>query len=118
MMRFLTRATFRRVVTVAVPLLACAGCASDSELHKDTERMLIAAGFQVEPADTPQKQEQLRALPPHTLLPVPVGAGETIDYVYADPDLCHCLFVGNSKAYQTFAQLVVRKPPASFRPIP
>ena len=118
MMRFLTRATFQWVVTIAVPLLAFVGCASERELYKDTERMLIAAGFQVEPADTPEKLDQLKALPPHTLVPVRVGAGETIDYVYADPDVCHCLLVGNQKAYQAFGQLVVSKPPGSFRPIP
>jgi hypothetical protein len=120
MTRFPARARLRRVITVAVLLFAYAGCSSESEQHKETERMLIAAGFHAEPADTPEKQAPLGTLPPHTLVaePLRVGGRETRAYVYADPDVCHCVLVGDEKAYQNFEQLVVSNPPASFRPIP
>lgn len=115
-MRFPTRAAFQRVVTVAVLLLAYAGCDADRDLHKDTEQMLITAGFHMEPADTPEKEAQLKTFPPHTLLAQPLQAGGsgTTGYVYADPDECHCVFVGDAKAYQTFARLAASKPPGSF----
>jgi len=103
------------VVPAAVLLLVYAGCA-DRDPHRDTERMLIAAGFHMEPADTPEKQAQLKTFPPHTLhaQPLQAGGSETTGYVYADPDECHCVFVGDAKAYQTFARLAVSKPPGSF----
>jgi hypothetical protein len=32
-----------------------------------------------------------------------------LGYVYADPDVCHCVLVGNPKAYQAFQQLSFQK---------
>ena len=73
--------------------------------------MLAAAGFEAHPADTPERQQQLAALPPHQLLmrPAPPGSREPVGYVYADPDYCHCLYVGDVHAYQAFERLVVEK---------
>ena len=83
MTRFPARATLRRVIAVAVLLFAYAGCSSESEQHKETQRMLMAAGFHAEPADTPEKQGPLKTLPPHTLVAEPqrVGGRETKAYV-------------------------------------
>jgi hypothetical protein len=65
----------------------------------------------MEPADTPERQAQLPSLPPHKLLlqRLHVGGKETIGYVYADPDICHCVFLGDAKAYQAFQQLAFQK---------
>jgi hypothetical protein len=53
----------------------------------------------------------LAALPPHKLLfrQVRAGARQTLGYVYSDPDVCHCVFVGDAQAYQTFSQLAFQK---------
>jgi hypothetical protein len=90
-------------------VLLCAGCASTAV--QDTEQMLSAAGFQMRVADTPQKQAQLAALPPHQLVSqrLDKGSSETTGYVYADPDHCHCLYVGDTRAYQAFQQLAFQK---------
>jgi hypothetical protein len=89
------------VITVAVLLFANAGCSSESEQHQETERMLIAAGFHAEPADTPEKQAPLETLPPHTLVaePLRVGGSETRAYVYADPDVCHCASLSATRRF-------------------
>ena len=63
MTRFPARARLRRVITVAVLLFAYAGCSSESEQHKETERMLIAASFRAEPADTPENKRRSRPSP-------------------------------------------------------
>ena len=76
----------------------------------DTESMLAAAGFSMEPANTPELTAQLQALPPHRLLVQPPHAkGEPPIFVYGDPDQCHCLFVGGPANYQSFQQLVVQR---------
>jgi hypothetical protein len=109
MMRLSVDAAWPRAALLAALLLVAGGCASDPV--PETEQMLTAAGFRMEPADTPERQAELAGLPPHQVLvqPVRVGDTPTTGYVYADPDHCHCLFVGDAKAYQAFQQLAVQK---------
>ena len=109
------RATMRWT-TLILPLVALSlsvtGCAAiRAHQTAETEQILAAAGFQVEPADTPERQAELASLPPHRLLAqsLQVGGAPAVGYVYADPDHCHCLFVGDAKAYQSFQQLALQK---------
>jgi hypothetical protein len=90
-------------------LLCCAACASTAV--EETEQMLSAAGFQMRFADTSGKRAQLAALPPHRVVAQRLDAGgsETMGYVYADPDRCRCLYVGDSRAYQAFQRLALEK---------
>jgi hypothetical protein len=86
----------------AVALLA--GCAAQEAA--DTEQMLAAAGFRAEPATTPAVQNQLVLLPSYQLLIRAAGAGGSqIEYVYADPEFCHCLYVGGPQQFQAFQRL-------------
>ena len=107
-MRALTRAA--QALGVLALLVLC-GCVSERERVEDMEQTLAAAGFKIQAADTPAKQAQLTTLPPHKLLlqQLKVGDTPTTGYVYADPDVCHCLFVGDPNAYQKFAQLAFEK---------
>src|SRR5258708_33024389 len=109
MRRLSVDAAWPRAALLAGLLLAAGGGASDPV--PETEQMLTAAGFRMEPADTPERQAELASLPPHQVLvqPVRVGDTPTTGYVYVDPDHCHCLFVGDAKAYQAFQQLAVQK---------
>jgi hypothetical protein len=97
-----------RRLAAAAALLVLAGCTAQV---RDTEQMLGAAGFVPQPADTPEKQAELAALPPHRLLMqhLRTGGGETTAYVYADPDQCHCIYVGDAKAFQAYQQLAFQK---------
>jgi hypothetical protein len=108
-MRTIADLARHRTALLAAALLVAAGCASDKV--PETEQMLVAAGFQMEPADTPERQAELASLPPHRLLAqsLQVGGAPAVGYVYADPDHCHCLFVGDAKAYQSFQQLALQK---------
>jgi hypothetical protein len=105
------RAMLPRLPVVIVLLALVAGCASERERVQQTEQMLIASGFRMELADTPEKQAALARLPPHKLLMQPLEAGgkATAGYVYADPDVCHCVIVGDPNAYQAFEQLSLQK---------
>jgi hypothetical protein len=72
---------------VAALLLFPAGCASERQRVQETEQMLIAAGFPAERANIPEKEAQLRALPPHQLLaqPIEIAGQPTTGYVYRRP---------------------------------
>jgi hypothetical protein len=85
------------------------GCAA---ARPGPEGLLSQAGFQTVPADNPRKVEHLRTLPAHRLVE------RTKDgrpyYVYADPDHCKCLYVGDASAYAKYQSLTSH--PASATP--
>jgi hypothetical protein len=91
------------VAIVAAALLA--SCATEDVAG--TEQMLAASGFAIEPATTPERMNRLAMLPPHKLMQQP-SAKSAPTYVYADPDRCHCLYVGGPANYQYFQHLAVQ----------
>lgn len=64
------------------------------------EDMLAASGFKFVPANTPARQEAFQRLPPHQFSRE-VRDGKVL-YVYADPTICVCIYVGGQKAYGTY----------------
>ena len=95
-------------IFVAAAALALVGCAT---LHRseaqNTEQVLAAAGFRAKPADTPAKLENLNKMPPRKLVSH-VEDGHFV-YSYADPDNCHCLYVGGEEEYSAFQKLSVER---------
>jgi len=65
-----------------------------------TERLLVAAGFQMKVADTPARLAQVESLPQRKLTRVPYK-GES-RFVYADEQFCECLYAGTEKAYDRY----------------
>jgi hypothetical protein len=61
---------------------------------------LAAAGFVVRPANTPARQAMLKRLPANRF--VQRAHGDSIHYVYADPLVCSCLYVGTQHAYDQY----------------
>ncbi|MCI0546266.1 MAG: hypothetical protein L0027_03175 [Candidatus Rokubacteria bacterium] len=95
----------RSGLMVAVGLAALGGtflggCASSGS---PPGNLLTQAGFQVIPADTPARAAHLRTLPPGKL--VARSHDGTTYYVYADPEGCKCLYVGNADAYAAYRRL-------------
>jgi hypothetical protein len=68
-----------------------------------TEQLLAAAGFEMKLADTPEKLANLSALTPRRTL-IPQERDNRLYYVFADPDLCKCLYVGTAMQYQRALQ--------------
>lgn len=91
------------LIAAATAALALAGCASRQALVESREHLLAAAGFRIQPATTAQQQAELARLPPHQL--VWQQRDGTLTFLYADPLVCHCLFVGSEQAYQTYRQM-------------
>jgi hypothetical protein len=83
-----------------------AGPASASNEGRDMK--LEDMGFTMRAANTPEQMERLRLLPPRKFL------ARTKDgrryYLYADPDYCQCVFLGNETAMQNYKNLVTPIP--------
>lgn len=75
--------------------------------------LAAASGSEIHPADTPRRRQELAGLTPHRRLvrPAPAGSHGPVGDIYADPDLCRCLYIyiGDMQAYQAFERPVVQK---------
>ncbi|HVO23267.1 MAG TPA: hypothetical protein VMW56_06525 [Candidatus Margulisiibacteriota bacterium] len=93
----------------AAGFLLLAGCSlfrlSPQQRAAQVEPMLAAAGFRMLAADTPEKAAHLHKLPPLKLTPRKHNG--QVQYAYADPFACHCLYVGNEQAYQQYQRLAL-----------
>jgi hypothetical protein len=101
---FMPKTAARRTLRAGAALamgLAVASCAASV---REKEDMLAAAGFRLRPADTPQRVAALTALPPHRFVRRTVDGRVT--YLYADPTVCRCLYVGGQEAYGRYRQNV------------
>src|SRR5256885_14891088 len=85
-----------RFVFLAIPLLALSACAA---IHRqeaaDSEVLLEQAGFQARAADSPERQQDLVTMPSRQI--VERGQTGAAVYTFADPDNCHCLYIGGQK---------------------
>ena len=87
---------------------ALTGCASlRREEATATEQLLEAAGFQMRPADTPERLARLREMPALKLV-TDTREGEP-RYAYADPEVCRCLYVGGPKEYAEYRRLALQR---------
>jgi hypothetical protein len=81
-------------------------CATIRRLQaRDTEELLTAAGFKkqlVDAADT-----KPHATPPYRL--VSRTKDGTVQYTYADPDNCRCVYVGDSEEYAEHQRLATER---------
>ena|SRR5258705_3268213 len=94
-----------RVVTLAFSVAIALACASVAA--RSPESMLESAGFKMIAANTPERIQVLKSLPPKKVSPVDRN-GE-IFYVYADPDGCRCLRVGRQEQYEMYQRLQAGK---------
>jgi hypothetical protein len=93
---------------VGTLVLVLGGCATiQAGTTRSTEQMLAAAGFHVELADTPEGAARLQALPPRKL--AIERRGSEVWYVYPDPDVCGCSYVGTEAQHQEYQRLVLNK---------
>jgi hypothetical protein len=87
-------------VLILLSILALAGCETPRQVVSQKEDNLAAAGFVVQPSNTPERQAMLNRLPPHRFLLR--THGNTVSYVYADPLVCDCLYIGSQQAYNQY----------------
>jgi hypothetical protein len=107
--------TMKTAGTVAALLVGLAGDpALAQERQEAADMKLEDAGFVMRPATTPAGLASLRKLPPRRF--VSRGQGDKRYFLYADPDTCKCVFVGDAKAMQSFRDMRAKLP--QFRNVP
>ncbi len=82
--------------------LALSACTTPQERVQQREDLLAAAGFSIRPANTAARQQALSHLPPHHF--VQRTHGDTVIYLYADPLVCDCRYIGSQEAYGRYRQ--------------
>ena len=85
----------RLLPLAAFAYVAISGCATMTNRERESD--LASAGFVDRPATTAERQTMLAKLPPHKFLRR--VRGDRVNYVYADPTGCNCLYVGTQQAY-------------------
>jgi hypothetical protein len=98
--------TLRLAGTLLILAGTLGGCAAvEQQQAADAEKLLAAAGFEMHPADSAERQQDLANMPPLQVVARRQG-GKTV-YTYADPQNCRCLYVGEPKAYAEYRRLAV-----------
>jgi len=72
--------------------------------QEGNDMKLEDVGFVMRPANTPAQIERLRQLPPRTFI-ARSKSGRRY-FLYADPDYCKCVFVGNELAMKNYQDMV------------
>jgi len=87
---------------LALGLLACATPSSQSpdQWTLNKENKLVAAGFKQRPIKTEAQLTDFSNYPPHMMRPT-TYKGRSV-YVYADPTICGCLYMGSPTAYDNY----------------
>ena len=99
---------FGSMLAVIGMCAAVTGCVTTSQSTvASKEDMMIASGFKFVPANTPQRQAAFAQLPPHKF--TRQTRGNKMVYVYADPTICVCLYVGNPNNYAAYKARVFDK---------
>ncbi len=90
---------FKSIVVVSALCVAAAGCESNTKFKED---MLASSGFKPIQPTTPARLASIKSLPPHKLTKT-TYKGRTV-WVYPDPTICACLYIGNQAAYDAYVQ--------------
>ncbi len=98
----------RRARIVAVLIVGLSGGADASQEGNDMK--LEDMGFVMRPANTAAQIERLRQLPPRAF--VARSKNGRRYFLYADPDYCKCVFVGDELAMKNYRDLVSPPPQA------
>ena len=99
----------RWTVIAAAVCLATVGCTDRAQSQQGANKAeaLVASGFKMVPANTPERQAALRQLPPQKI--VRRLRGEKVIFLYADPANCNCLYAGSLSAYTAYQARALNK---------
>ena len=90
------------VQLLGLTLLMTPSCAAaQNQQTEQVEIQLSNAGFEARDADDSEAGAWLSTLTPLQLGPVKTADG-TVRYVYADPEGCGCVYVGDKAAYEIY----------------
>jgi len=100
---------YARPFAIATAVLLLTGCATiERQETKSTEQLLAAAGFDIRPADTPDKLASLQSMKQHKLIRRQ-GTDGRLQFTWADAAVCRCIYVGDEAAFQRYQRLSIEK---------
>ena len=94
----------RTILAILAVGATAAACSSKPESKQD---MLAASGFKVVSLTTPGQAASFKKLPPHKLTRK-TYQGKTV-WLYADPTMCGCLYMGTQDAYNAYIKEASRQ---------
>jgi hypothetical protein len=95
----MNKSLYRLAIAVGAALVAAA-CANTGGATSQKDDMLLSAGFVSKKADATARMAGLKSLPPHQFV-ARNRNGRTV-YLYADPTVCGCVYVGDQNAYDQY----------------
>jgi hypothetical protein len=96
-----------RLLTMLAMSGLVVGCASRADRAADKEDLLAAAGFSFVPATSPARVQRMNSLTPnHFYRKI---EGDKVVYLYSDPLICACLYIGDQAAYGRYRQEVLQR---------
>jgi hypothetical protein len=101
------RFRFPLMVTLGVLTAVLTACQSSQQVVQSKENQLAAAGFTLQPANSPKRIAAMNKLPPNKF--VQQVSGGTVVYVYADPAGCQCVYFGDQAAWSSYRAEVFAK---------
>ena len=105
----------KRKTTLALALAAAVVAFGALAQTLKRDRLLEQSGFIMRPADTPRKLERMKRLPPLRFIRRTKPGGRY--YLFADPKLCVCVFVGDQQAMNNFQSQLVKVPASELAPM-
>lgn len=95
--------------------IGLAGCAaSRAQEASNTERLLDAAGFRKQLADTPEKMNDLKARTQYKMVSHERNGKDY--YTYADATHCKCMYIGDKAAHNRYLGLSSQEEMEQLRP--
>jgi hypothetical protein len=95
----MNKSLYQLAIAVGAALVAAA-CANTGGPTSQKDDMLLSAGFVSKKADATARMAGLKSLPPHQFV-ARNRNGRTV-YLYADPTVCGCVYVGDQNAYDQY----------------
>jgi hypothetical protein len=95
---------FGSILAVMGLCAAVVACSSNTQFK---ENMLSSSGFKATSPKTPAQVASFNSLPAHKLTKTSYK-GKTV-WVYRDPTVCACLYIGDQKAHDAYSQQVAAK---------
>jgi hypothetical protein len=94
------------IVALAIALAGCT--AIQKQQAAQAQQLLAAAGFELQMADTPERQATLQSVVPQRKV-FSVAAADGPRFVYADAEFCQCAYAGDQQAYERYQRMVTRQ---------
>jgi hypothetical protein len=87
--------------------LLAAACANPEAAAPTKADLLEQAGFVRRDVNTQERMAALKVLPPHQF--VIRNSNGSVKYMYADPNVCDCIYVGGQRAYDQYRQMMATR---------